>query len=430
MTTLTRILLALTLVSSALAHDYTPGPVQSVPILLTGGDLHTISDGFMPSTDLLFENGRITQIGKGLVAPEGAEIIDVTGEQVYPGLIALGTSLGLLEIGEVLATDDRREVGDINPDVLPHMAYNPDSEIIPTTRSNGIAYAMVIPSGSLLAGRPCLMNLDAWTKEDAALVDDLGLYLSIPGMSLRGGWWDQRPAEKRKEATRKRMAALEQAFDDAQAYRKAKEADPNIKIDSRWEAMLPVLRGEKTVFAAADDYRQIEYAVDFAARRGLKLVIMGGKEAWKMADLLAEHNVPVVYSDAYGLPQRQDDPYDQAFRALGILNAAGVKVSYLSRGATGVQNLPFNAAMATAWGLPPDIALRGLTLTAAEILGVDDQIGSLEVGKRASIVVSEGDITDHITHGVTRMFIDGRVADLNSKHKELYEKYRNRTVNR
>ena len=423
-------LLVVLLACSAAAHDYPPGPAQTAPILLKGGDLNTISDGLLPSTDILFENGRITQIGKGLVPPEGAEVIDVTGQQVYPGLIALGTSLGLVEIGAVLASDDRMEVGDINPDVEAQMAYNPDSEVIPTTRSNGIAYAQVVPSGSMLTGRPCLMNLDCWTREDGALVEDLGLYLTLPNMALNRGGASEDAVKKRTKALEKRLDVLEKAFDDAEAYRIAKKADPKIDVDSRWEAMLPVIRGEKPVFAVANDYRQIEFVVDFANRRNLRLVIMGGREAWKLADLLAARDIPVVYYDAFGLPQRQDDPYDQSFRALAILNEAGVKVSYESRGATGVRNLPFNAAMAATWGLPKEIALRGLTLSPAEILGVADQIGSLEVGKRASIVVSKGDITDHITHGVTYMFIDGRKVNLDSKHKELYRKYRNRHVER
>ncbi len=428
MNKLTRLLMVLLLAAPALAHDYPPGPKQSHPILLKNGTIFTISDGIQQNSDVLFIDGVITQIGSGLTPPEGAEVIDVTGKHVYPGLIALGTSLGLVEIGGVLATDDRTEVGALNPDVLSHIAYEPDSEVIPTVRSNGIAYAQVIPSGSLIRGRSCLLSLDAWTKEDAAVELNLGLHVSIPSFSTRAAWWDQRPLEERVKQRQRAIDELRQAFEDARAYRLAREADPNTKIDSRWEAMRPMLSGDLPVFIHANDYREIEFAVNFAEEYGLRIVIMGGTEAWKLADLLARKNIPVVYKDATGLPFRQDDPYDQMFRAAALLHKAGVKVGFKSGGASGVRNLPFTAGMAHAWGLPKDVTLRSLTLTAAEILGVDDRIGSLEVGKRATIIVSEGDILDHLTHNVTQMFIDGRKVDLDSKHKELYRKYRNRKI--
>jgi imidazolonepropionase-like amidohydrolase len=428
MKSLASLLVILLLASTVAAYDYPPGPKQSTPVLLKGGTVFTISDGIKENSDVLFVDGVITEIGAGLTPPEGCEVIDVTGKHVYPGLIALGTNLGLVEIGNVLASDDRTEVGDLNPDVQSHIAYEPDSEVIPTVRSNGIAYAQVIPNGSLIRGRSCLLNLDAWTKEDAAVELNLGLHVSIPSFSTQADWWDQRSPEERAKQRKRDRKKLWDAFEAAAAYKLAREADPGTKIDSRWEAMRPMLAGEKPVFVHANDYREIEFAVHFADKYGLRIIIMGGSEAWKMADLLAKKNIPVIFKDAHGLPLRQDDPYDQMYRAAALLHEAGVTVAFDSRGATGVRNVPFRAGMASGWGLPKEVALRSLTLTAAEILGVDDRIGSLEVGKRATVIVSEGDIMDHLTHNVTHMFIDGRRVDLDSKHKELYRKYRNRKI--
>jgi imidazolonepropionase-like amidohydrolase len=424
MKTLIKLALLVLLAPGALAYDYVPAPKQAQPILLRGGTLYTVNDGIRANTDLLFEKGIITQIAENITAPPDALIIDVAGKKVYPGLIALGTTIGLIEIGAIRATNDISEVGRINPDVQSHMAYNPDSEIIPTIRSNGIAYAQIVPGGSFINGRSCLLNLDAWTKDDAAVELELGLHLVWPRVSVVTAWWERRSEEEQREAMARDRADLYRAFDDALAYKLAKEADPNTPVDSRWEAMLPVLSGKKPLFVHADDYRQIEQAVEFTKKRHLRMILMGGDDAAKAVDLLKANDVPVVYFSTMGLPPHQDDPYDQAFSVPRFLHEAGVKLCLAVGGATGVRNLPFDAGHAVGFGLPADAALRAITLTPAEVLGVADRIGSLEVGKRATIVVSEGDIMDYLTHSVTHLFIDGRAVDLDNKQKELYRKYR------
>lgn len=431
---LTRMLLLCTfgalcaLAATTLAYDYKPGSKQTEPILLKGGTLYTISDGVKENTDILFVDGVIAEIGVNLTVPEGTQVIDIAGQLVYPGLIAAATRVGVMEIGSVRATRDEAEVGRVNPDVQTYMAYNPDSEIIPTVRSNGIAYAHVVPAGSLFRGRSFLTNLDAWTVEDGAVSVNTGLHVSWPGVSISTGWWESRTPEKQREAQAKARKQLRQAFDDARSYQIAKAANPNQKIDSRWEAMLPILSGDLPLFVHAGDARQIEQAIDFADEFSLKLIIAGGINAWKIADLLADNNIPLIYSSTHGMPVNQDDDYDRAYKVPRLLNEAGVKFCFGAKGATGVRNLPFDAGQAVGFGLPADVALRAMTLTVAEVLGVDDKIGSLEVGKAATVIVSDGDIMDFLTHKVTRMFIDGRVVDLNSKHTELYEKYRYRKV--
>ena len=406
------------------AHDYVPAPPQSQPILLKGGTVYTVANGVLDNTDVLFDKGIITQVGENLVAPPDALVIDVKGKSVYPGLIALGTTLGLIEIGAVRATNDIGEIGRINPDVQSHMAYNPDSEIIPTIRSNGIAYAQIVPGGELIRGRSCLLNLDAWTKDDAAVEYEVGLHVDWPQVNIITAWWERRTPEEQREDMARAMKDFRQVFDDAQAYRLAKEADPGTPVDSRWEAMLPVLSGKLPLFVHAGDYRQIEQAVAFARERKLRMVLMGGDEAAKAADLLVANDIPVVYFSTMGLPPGQDEPYDQAYSTPRILHEAGVKLCLAVGGASGVRNLPFDAGHAVGFGLPADAALRAITLTPAEVLGVADRVGSLEVGKRATIVVSDGDIMNMLTQNVTHLFIDGRAVDLDNKHKELYRKYR------
>jgi imidazolonepropionase-like amidohydrolase len=422
--------LALALVAAGVfAHDYVPGPKQTQPILLRGGDVYTVSDGVKPTTDILFDRGVIVQIARDIAAPADALVIDVTGKRVYPGLIALGTTLGLTEIGAVRATNDISETGKINPDVQSHMAYNPDSEIIPTVRSNGVAYAQIVPGGSLMCGRSCLLNLDAWTKEDAAVKLETGLHVVWPRVGVSDDQGSDYSSRKSRGGSERDLGVLKQSFDDAQAYRLAKTADPKTAVDSRWEAMLPVLAGELPLYVHASDVRQIEHAVQFCTERGLRMVLVGGDDAWQVTDLLASRHIPVVYFNAHGMPQRPDEAYDQAFSVPRLLNEAGVTLVLAQGGASGVRNLAFEAGQAVAFGFPADVALRSITLTPAEILGVADRIGSLEVGKQATLIVSDGDIMDHLTMQVTHMFIDGRVVNLDDKHKELYRKYRAKQPN-
>ncbi|MCP4686110.1 MAG: amidohydrolase family protein [bacterium] len=424
----TTLLLLLLLCGAAAGHDYVPAPAQSAPILLKGGTLFTISDGVKPGFDLLMVEGRIAQIGDNLTPPENAEIIDVTGKHVYPGLIAAGTQIGLVEIGAVRATKDECEVGRVNPDVQSHMAYNPDSEIIPTVRSNGVAYAQVVPTGSMIRGRSCLLNLDAWTKEDAAEKLEVGLHISWPTVAVRTSWDEKRSPEEQKRQMAENRRKLAKAFDDARAYATAKAANPDIDIDSRWEALLPVLTADIPVFMHAGDRRQIEQAMQFCNERRLRMVLVGGEEAWKVTDLLVKNDVPVIYARSHSLPMRSDDNYDQAYKIPALLHEAGVKICFGVESTWPTRNMPFDAGHAVAFGLEKDAALRAMTLTPAEVFGVAESLGSLEVGKKASVIVSEGDIMDHLSHNVTHMFIEGRAVDLDNKHKELYRKYRSRSI--
>ncbi len=408
----------------ALAHDYVPGAKQTAPILLKGGNLYTVTNGVQAATDLIFENGRITQIGKNLATPQGAEVVDVTGMNVYPGLIIASSQIGLIEIDQARATNDKSEVGSDNPDVKAHIAYDPDSEIIPTVRSNGMTTALIVPEGGLFRGRSALINLDGWTWEDAGEKLIVGLHISWPRASTAVPWWSDQTAEEIKKENEENLSDLYETFDNALAYRQAKKANTKLTVDSRLESMIPVVSGTQPVFVHANDFRQIEEAVAFAKKYSLKLVIVGGDEAWKVTELLKTNNVPVILGRVQSLPYREDDAYDLAYALPGMLEKAGVKIAIGDGlGSWRTRDLPFHVGQAIAFGLSPEDGLRSVTLTPAEIFGVEKEIGSLEVGKKATIVVSKGDIFDELTNQVVYEYVSGRKVDLNNKHKELYQKY-------
>jgi imidazolonepropionase-like amidohydrolase len=424
---MTRALLcSLLLPAAALAHDLVPGTAQSKPVLLRGGDLYTISQGVLSGTDLLFENGKITKLGKNLAAPAGADIVDVRGKRIYPGLIAPATVIGLRDIDMVRATLDDTEVGRIRPEISAHIAYNPDSELIPTVRNHGIAVAQIAPAGSMLRGRSFITNLDGWTKNDSAvrLVD--GMFLAWPAVAAPE---PAKPKEAKEGPSNKQKAEderieLRRAFEDARAYGLAKKAGTNAGTDLRWEAMIPVLEKTQPLYVVANDARQIREAVDFAKSQNVRMILVGGAEAHRAAAQLAEAGIPVILREVLERPLRQDDAYDLAYRLPALLHAAGVKFCLSNEGSWQVRNLPLQAGQAVAYGLPQDVALRAITLSTAEILGVDDELGSLDVGKRATLFVQDADPIDNFGAPVERMWIDGREVDLDDRQKRLWEKYR------
>ncbi len=408
-----------------LANPFVPGKKQDHPILLRGGDLYTVAGGVQTQTDLLFENGRIVQIGKNLTAPPNAEVINAAGKRVYPGLIDAASTLGLTEIGAVRATNDMNEVGDVTPEVIAHIAYNTDSELGPTVRSNGVLLALVAPRGGVISGRSSLMNLDGWTKEDAAEKLEVGLHINWPQAAISTAWWMEQTPEEQKKQMAEQRENLRAAFRTARAYYDAKKAGTLTATDLRWDAMTGVFDKTMPVFVNADDVRQIEEAVHFAKEFDVRLVVVGGNEAYRAAALLKTNNVPVILGRTHRTPPREDDDYDIGYKMPKLLADAGVKFCFsYSYSGWASRSLPFQAAQAVAFGLDPATALRALTLTSAEILGVDQAVGSLEVGKKATLIVSDGDVLDPITNRVTHAWIEGRVVGLNNRHKALYEKYR------
>jgi imidazolonepropionase-like amidohydrolase len=415
--------LATTISSEVQATDIVPASKQMTPILIKGGTLHTVSDGIKVNYDMLLVDGKISQIGQNITSPEDVRVVNASGKQVYPGLIAMATTLGMVEVGAVRATRDSNEVGRMTPEVKAHIAFNADSEIIPTVRSNGITHAQIAPGGRGLNGQSSLMQLDGWNWQDALVKSGTGMHLSWPSVGINKAFWESRTPEQQKKAQAKAAKQFASTFEQIKAYAKGRDADSTQAVDLRWEALRPVLKGEMPLYVNADDYRQIEQAVHFANKENLKLVIVGGRDADKAADLLIANNVPVIYTSPWGRTWRSDEAMDRAYSTPAILEAKGVQFSLAIASDWPVRNLPFAAGQSIAYGVSSQTALETITLNPAKILGVEDKMGSLTVGKQANIVISEGDLFDHLTHKIELVLIEGREVNLDNRHKRLHRKY-------
>ena len=420
------------LLSVAIASDQIPAPPQTHPILLTNATIHPVTAKVIKRGDILFEEGVITAIGRRLGnLPDNTETIDLVGRHVYPGLIAATTTMGLMEIGAVRATLDYSETGTVNPNVRAEVSYNPDSELIPVTRSNGIAIIHTTPMGGLISGTSAAMMLDGWTWESATLKAPTAMHLNWPRMTGGAYPYFMQSEEELKKQREERLKTLERVFNEAKGYLEASDAykrgdGPAIDTDLRWETMIPVLRREVSIFVHADEVQQIEAAVDWSRRIGVDITIVGGDDAWRVADLLARYKIAVIYDGVHSLPSRRWEDYDVQFTAPLRLYRAGVKfciaTSTSQFAAPHQRNVPYQAATAAAYGLPRDEALKAVTLYAAEILGIDDRVGSLETGKDATLIITDGDPLDIRTQ-VVQMFVQGKKIDMRDKHKVLYEKY-------
>lgn len=422
---------------AALAQDLgIKAPPQSAPVAIINAAIHPVSSPDIERGYIVFDNGRITAIGAGDYTLAGpGTVIDATGRHVYPSLISPVTQLGLAEIATVRASRDFAEVGTISPEVRANVAVNPDSTLLPVTRANGVLVAGVFPaSGSAIPGRASVIRLDGWTWEDMTVLDEAALVVNWPSMRSISAPWMNQSEDEQNQARDRALAALADAFRTAAAYHARLAADPGIPRDLRWDAMRAFLpdpaepgvprTDQRPVFIFAQDLDQISAAVAFAVEHALKPVIVGGRDAPLAADLLRKHDVPVVILGVHTLPRRADAPYDSPFRLPADLDALAVRWCLASAEETPHErNLPYHAATAAAFGLPRDRALRAITLSTAEILGIDSSLGSLEPGKAATLFISSGDPLE-ITSRVERAFIDGREIDLSTKQTELDAKYR------
>ncbi|MCZ6834409.1 MAG: amidohydrolase family protein [Planctomycetota bacterium] len=404
-----------------------PAPVQSQPIVIHSATIHTVSGDTIVNGYVAFDQGIITAIGQGSPPNiRNAQLRDATGLHVYPGLIAANTNLGLSETGAVPITHDFNEFGDFTPETRCIIAVNPDTDLIPVTRANGILTAVTSPSGGVIAGRNAIIRLDGWTWEDLAIQAEAGLILSWPSQRGRRfrGFGPRRNPEDRQKRYREGIERIEQFFEDASAYLKAKDHSDILETDLRFEAMRPFVMGEKPIYVQASSQSQIEEAVAFAQRRSLKIIIVGGFEADRASATLVKNNVPVILNGLHRLPSARHSDYDEPFTLPLRLHEAGVKFCIASgTGSAHERNLNHITATAAAYGLPKLEALRSITLNAAEILGLGDTHGSIETGKTATLIVTTGDPLE-ITTDVILAYIDGRDIDLGSRHKQLFLKYR------
>ncbi len=409
-----------------------PAKPQEKIIAIVNATIHPVSSAAIEKGTIVFDKGKIIAVGAPAIVgalPQGADVIDAAGKHVYPGLMSPDTYIGLMEIGAVRATRDYVETGRINPNVRAEVAFNPESEIIPVTRANGITTIVTAPRGGLISGLSAVMTMDGWTWEEMLLKSGAGLYVTWPSMHPQRGWWVTKSDEEQKKERDAQLKELADAFRDARAYMTAKKAETQKgiayhNVDKRWEAMIPVLERTIPVVVSANEMSQIQAAVAWAHQENLRLIIKGGHDAWRVTDLLKKHNVPVLAGGIHRLPSHRFDKYDEPFVLPKKLFDAGIPFAIISEDeAPHERSLPYQAGYAVAYGLPKDEALKAITLYPAQIFGVADRIGSLEVGKDATLIVTTGDPLEIICN-VEMEFIQGRKIDLRSRHTMLYEKYK------
>ncbi|WP_133406406.1 amidohydrolase family protein [Parashewanella tropica] len=405
--------------TATLASDIVPAEQQKQAILIQNATIHTAANGVIENGDMLFDNGRIVEIGQDLTS-NSAQIIDLTGKHVYPGLIALSTSLGLVEVNAVKESVDNREVGFVNPQLSPAVAYNADSEIIPTVRRNGVTYAQVIPSGNGIAGQSIVVNLDSWNVDDALVKTGLEMNLYWP--SIRWASSNPKIYKQQLDNQNKQIKEVYQAFEDGYRYFLASKAGDDVEGNKALASMLPLFEGKGQLYVHANKQKQIEQAIAIARKYKFKLVIVGGYDAWRVATSINEIGAKVIYTNVFGLPQRNDDPVDQAFKVPSLLKQAGVPFALAIKADWNTRNLPFAAGQTVSHGLSKEEALKAITADAADILNLKD-IGSLQKGYKASFVITQGDLLDQAEGKVEQLYIDGRKVDLNNRHNQLYQKY-------
>ncbi len=424
---------------AGLALAFSPR-LSAASLLLTGATVHTVSGDTLAPGQVLIQDGKVAAVGSSVSAPNVATL-DLHGQHLYPGLILLDSILGLTEIEAVRSTADSTEVGDYTPDVESWVAVNPDSELLPVSRANGIAYFEPVPKGGIVAGQSGLVAMEGWTSEQRALKKPIALHLFWPSQELEWGARARGRArtkpksltEQAKERRTKQQAMME-FFEEARAYGKAKAAGGQAgtsppPLVPAWEAMLPYVRGELPIVVHADDTRQIKAAVNWATTNHFRMILADGRDAWMLAELLATSHIPVVYAHTYTQPTRDTEPYDVHFTAPEVLHRAGVEVTFTiglsPMAAANARNLPYAAAQAVAFGLPEAEALKGMTLYPARLAGVAHRLGSIEPGKDATLFAANGNIFD-IRSNVTHLWLDGKEVSLGNRHTRLYEKYRNR----
>jgi imidazolonepropionase-like amidohydrolase len=428
---------AATLAAQLGSYNPLPGPRGTFAI--RNARIVTVSGADIERGTVVIADGKIQAVGANASVPANAQVIDATGLTVYPGMMDAGTSMGLSEIGQgAAATVDVAELGSFNPNAQAIYGMNPHSAHVGVTRVVGITHVITMPSGGLISGQAALVNLAGWTAPSMVVVPRIAMVMNLPTSGFAGRGFVAFLAQQQgntgdAQRTRARQVdSIRTILRDADAYGKAMEAYardkslPRPDRDVVLAALVPAVRGEMPVMFNADRASDIRAALNFAQEMKLKPIILGGVDAWQVAPLLRERNVPVILSDVLRLPSREDDPYDVNYSAPAKLAQAGVKFAISSgSGGAEVRNLPYVAGMAAAFGLAKTEALRAVTLYPAQILGVADRFGSIETGKVANLVVTDGDLLEAKTN-TKYLFIDGRLVPLGSKHTELYETFKDR----
>lgn len=406
---------------TCLAQVETPAPAQSKSILLLNGIAHIGNGKVIENSAIAFKEGKLNLVADARTIKIDFSafdtIIKIPGKHVYPGFIAPNSTLGLVEIDAVRATNDMNEAGEFTPHVRSIIAYNTDSKITTTVRSNGILMGQITPRGNYISGTSSVVQFDAWNWEDAVYKKDDGVHLNWQNMFSR---WNGKANKKYSE----KVNELKEFFANALAYSKIENQE---EINLRFEAMKGIFTGEKTLYIHADFVKEITEAIDFAKDFEVKkIVIVGGYDAWRVGDMLKDNKVAVMLRRVHELPVHEDDDIYLPYKLPKMLFDAGVLFCLENSGdmeAMGARNLPFYAGTAAAYGLDKEEALKLITLNTAKILGIDATVGSLETGKDATLFISSGDALDMRTNNVEQAFIQGREIDLDNHQKKLFRKF-------
>ncbi len=403
-----------------------PAEKQQKSILLLNATAHLGNGKVISKAAIGFRNGKIDMVLAAIdVRMDSTKydtIIHLNNQHIYPGFIAPNSRLGLVEIEAVRASRDFDEVGQFNPHIRSLTAYNTDSRITPTVRSNGVLIAEVTPVGGTISGTSSIFNLDGWNWEDAVLKVDNGIHLNWPRIRKYFGT-SSKKQPKADEAYQKRVKQIKDFLLQAKAYH---SVDFHLQKNLRFEAMGSLFDKTSKLFIHADQVKEITDALYFFDKFNIELVLVGGYDAWIVSDLLKDRNIPILLNRVHSLPRYQDDPIDLPYRLPKILSDKGLLIGLENSGrmeAMGTRNLPFYAGTAVAYGVDPELAISMITLNTAKILGIDSLVGSLEVGKLATLFVSKGDALDMRTNQIRLAFIEGKMLDLSNPQKDLYQKF-------
>lgn len=419
------IIVSLAFCSGAAAQETIyPAPPATGMVLIKNGTVHTGTGQVLTNTSVLINKGKIEKIGADIPAGN-ATVVDAAGKHVYPGLILSNSNIGLKEIGsQVRGSNDFNELGELNPNIQSIVAYNTESKIINTLRSNGILLANIIPSGQLLAGSSSVVQFDAWSYEEAAYNKNGAMHFYMPSLFNRPSGFGRPGREPDADPLKSAMDRIEKVkafFREAKVYEAQKNPETNLKFES----VKGLFDKSQKLFVHCNLVKEMLVAIDFVKEFGFDVTIVGGSESFQIAPLLKQNNLSVILQQLHSLPTSEDDDVDQPFKTPAALQQAGVLFSITDEdGQTTGRNLMFNAGTAASYGLGKEEALAAITLNAAKILGIADRTGSIEVGKDANIVISQGDLLDMKSSIVTKAFIQGRDIDLNDKHKQLNERYK------
>lgn len=422
------------LITGALAATLLGGSLTAQSTLVVrGGTVHTLAGDPIPNGSVLIQDGKIVAVGTDVAVPAGAEVIDATGLHVYPGLFDAISRLGLTEIGQVDVTEDMNELGQFNPHLVAAAAVHPASELIPVARADGITHATAAPLARPggIGGQATAMHLDGWTIEEMQIVPSVGFVVAWP--RLRGGFGGfggffgqpQRSYQERKRQRDEHVRQLADWLASARRYDAAVQAGGRVPRDLKLEALARATRGELPLLVSVDDEREIRDAIAFADSQQVRIVILGGAQAYKVDSLLAAKHVPVILGPTQATPTSDDAGYDERYASPGLLHRAGVQFAIATFEASDSRTLPHEAGSTVSFGLPRDEALKAITLYPARILGLEDRLGTLEAGKLANLIVTDGDPLEIATQ-VRHVVIAGHEVSLDNKQRELYARYRAR----